>query len=170
MKVIPAFVFLMSITVTSCSVKVIEATTTHKQVMDQFTTKDQIIKKFGLPTSKKNEGDYEEWLYDYGTKTVTDAAAAGSSYSGSRSAASIIGGAVAGRSYSGNPAVVGAATGVAGTNAAANSSARSRTVTQDFKTYIKFTLQGERVVNWASNGVDYSVYERVKKKLSELRQ
>jgi hypothetical protein len=169
MKVFSALALFASLAVVGCSVKVLEATTTHKQVMDQFVTKDQIIKKFGLPTSKKNEGEYEEWLYDYGTKTVTDAAAVGSSYAGTRSTAGVIGAAVAGRTTSGNPAVVGAATGGAASNSAANSSAKSRTITQDFKTFIKFTLQGDKVVTWASNGVDYSTYQKVRKRLSELR-
>ena len=154
----------------SCSIKVVEATTTHKQVMDKYKTKDQIVAKFGLPTNKKTEGEYEEWLYDYGTKTITDAAAVGNGYSGTRSGASVIGGAIAGRTAAGNPAVVGGATGYGASNTATSNSAKSRMVTQDYKTFIKFTLKGNSVVTWESNGLDYGTYERVTKKWSELNK
>jgi hypothetical protein len=43
-------------------------------------------------------------------------------------------------------------------------------VTQDYKTFIKFTLKGNSVVTWESNGLDYGTYERVTKKWSELNK
>ncbi len=42
---------------------------THKQVMDEFKNKEQIIARFGLPASKMTEGEYEQWYYDYGTES-----------------------------------------------------------------------------------------------------
>lgn len=159
--------FLLS---SSCSIKVIEATTTHKQMMDRYKSKDLIVAKFGLPTNKKTEGEYEEWLYDYGTKTVTDAAAVGNGYSGTRSGASVIGAAIAGKTAAGNTAVVGGATGYGASNTATSSTAKSRMVTQDYKTFIKFTLKGNNVVTWESNGLDYGTYEKVTKKWSELNK
>jgi len=42
---------------------------THKQVMDEIKSKDQVIKKFGLPNSKMTEGEYEQWYYDYGMES-----------------------------------------------------------------------------------------------------
>lgn len=42
---------------------------THKQVMDDIKTKDQVINKFGLPNSKMTEGEYEQWYYDYGMES-----------------------------------------------------------------------------------------------------
>lgn len=170
MKYIIYVTFSLFLLCSSCSIKVVEATTTHKQVMDKYKSKDQIVAKFGLPTSKKTEGEYEEWLYDYGTKTITDAAAVGNGYSGTRSGASIIGAAVSGRTAAGNPAVVGGATGIGLSNTATSSSAKSRMVTQDYKTFIKFTMKDNSVVTWESNGVDYGTYERVSKKWSELKK
>jgi hypothetical protein len=157
-------VFLFS----SCSYKVLQPVVTHKQVMDGFNTKDKIIAKFGLPISKKSEGEYEDWLYDYGTKTVTDAAAVGSSYGGTRSVGAASSGAVAGRNAYGNPYIAGGGVAATNSNSAATASAKSRTVTQDIRTYVKFTLKGNSVVTWETNNVDYGKYEYVKKKLSEL--
>jgi hypothetical protein len=157
-------VFLFS----SCSYKVLQPVVTHKQVMDGFNTKDKIIAKFGLPISKKSEGEYEEWLYDYGTKTVTDAAAVGSSYGGTRSVGAASSGAVSGRNAYGNPYIAGGGVAATNSNSAATASAKSRTVTQDIRTYVKFTLKGTSVVTWETNNVDYGKYEYVKKKFSEL--
>ena len=51
------FIMTLALMFSSCSIRTIQATTTHKQVMDGFKTKDIIIAKFGLPTSKKTEGE-----------------------------------------------------------------------------------------------------------------
>jgi hypothetical protein len=34
--------------------------------MQSFKTKKDLIKNFGLPTQKRQEDTYTEWLYDYG--------------------------------------------------------------------------------------------------------
>jgi hypothetical protein len=60
---INAFHLVLIIISVSCT-KVIY---THKQVMDGIKTKEQAITKFGLPNSKMNEGEFEQWYYDYGT-------------------------------------------------------------------------------------------------------
>ena len=43
---------------------------THQQVIDSYKTKDQLTKKFGIPTQKKMSGDTEEWLYRYEMKST----------------------------------------------------------------------------------------------------
>jgi hypothetical protein len=134
-----------------CATYVMKATTTHEQVMNGFKTKDQVIKKFGLPSTKKNEGEYEEWYYDYGTKTVTDGAAVGGSSSNGRV------GAVGGRTYSGNPAVV------AGGSSNSRGYTQSRVVTQELKSFVKFTLKGDNILLWDTKGVDYGIYEKVRR-------
>ncbi len=157
------FIVISSLVATSCATMVRVATTTHKQTMDSYKTKEQVIGKFGIPTSKRNDGDYEEYYYLFGTKTVTDKNASlnamfGSSKSKSSSAsASAIGvGNMASGSASGSS--------VSNTSGGGNANAAARTVSQEVKTFVKFTFKGENVVTWESNGVDYSVYEMVKKK------
>lgn len=158
-------IFLGCVVLASCSIRTIQATTTHKQVMDGFKTRDAIITRFGIPTSKKTEGDYEEWYFDYGTKTVTDAAATSQARSATSGGLASLSAAVGGRTLTGNTAAVGGTTASFGSNSAANSAARARTVTQDYKTYVKFTLKGDQVITWESNGVDYGKYEIVKQKV-----
>lgn len=132
--------------------KVWEATTSHKQIMDSYQTKDQIIRKFGVPTTKNQEGGFEEWYYDYGSKTITD----GQAISSSRGSSSA--GAVGGKTSGGLLAAIG------GSASANNTSANSRFVQQELKTFVKFTFEGDKVILWDSKGVDYGKYEWVKKK------
>jgi hypothetical protein len=154
------FIMTLALMFSSCSIRTIQATTTHKQVMDGFKTKDIIIAKFGLPTSKKTEGEYEEWLFDYGTKTITEGQANTNARATTNGGLSSVAAAVGGRT-----AAVGASAAAFGSNTNANSASRSRSVTQDFKTYVKFTFKGDQVITWESNGVDYAKYEIVKQKV-----
>lgn len=45
----------------SCSKKVY----THKQVMQSFHTKDDVVKKFGIPDVKRTIDSTEEWIYNH---------------------------------------------------------------------------------------------------------
>ncbi len=38
---------------------------THKQVLESYKTKDQVIKRFGQPTESMAGGENEEWLYSF---------------------------------------------------------------------------------------------------------
>jgi hypothetical protein len=38
---------------------------THEQVLDLYQTKQDVIKKLGIPTEKKTSDTTEEWLYRY---------------------------------------------------------------------------------------------------------
>lgn len=40
---------------------------THREVMDSFKTKQDLINRFGLPTEKRTDTDYEQWIYDCGS-------------------------------------------------------------------------------------------------------
>jgi outer membrane protein assembly factor BamE (lipoprotein component of BamABCDE complex) len=150
------------ILLSSCTTMVRVATTTHKQVMDSYKTKEQVIGKFGIPTSKRNDGDYEEFYYLFGVKTVTDKNASlramfGSSKTKNSSAsasASSFGGMATGNS---------SGTSTTNSSGGGNANAAAQTISQEVKTYVKFTMKENNVVTWESNGVDYGIYEMVKK-------
>lgn len=131
-------VVLCIILLTSCTTMVRVAITTHKQVMDSYKTKEQVIGKFGIPTSKRIDGDYEELYYLYGVKTVTNKNASIKALFGSSKTNYLTS-----TDKSGN----------------ANANAAAQTVSQEVKTYVKFTLKGINVITWESNGVDYGIYE-----------
>ena len=38
---------------------------THEQVVDSYKTKDQVVKKFGIPAEELINGEVVEWLYPY---------------------------------------------------------------------------------------------------------
>lgn len=143
---------LLFTVLTSCSMRVWEATTTHKQVMDTYRTRDQIVKQFGLPSTKKQEAEYEEWYFDYGTKTITDGQANSAGY-GTTSAA-----AVGGKTNGGLLAALG------GSSSANRTASNARVVQQELKTFVKFTLQGDKVILWDTKGVDFGKYEWIKRK------
>ena len=52
------------------------------QVLGSYTTKDQVVRAFGLPSEKRSDGNYTEFYYDQGSVSV------GSSYSRSNANAS----------------------------------------------------------------------------------
>jgi hypothetical protein len=42
----------------------------HKDFMEQFRTKDQVVRQFGVPYKKGEDGDYTEYVYDFGHTVV----------------------------------------------------------------------------------------------------
>lgn len=141
-------------------IKVIK--TTHRDYMGQFRNKEQVITRFGIPTSKRADGEYEELLYVFGTKTVTEKnakLAGGFGSSSSKRTSSSANSMSAGGLSSSDRSSSGFTTSSGGGAASANAS----TISQEVKIYVKFTLKNDQTVNWDSNGVDYTVYEMVKK-------
>jgi len=157
------FVLIVAVIYTGCSPKMVSvATTTHKQVMDSYKTKEQVIGKFGIPTSKRNDGEYEEYYYLFNVKTVTDKNASLSALFRSsklKSSASTADASGFGGMASGNAS----GSSVNNTAAGGNANASARSISQEVKTYVKFTFKGDNVVTWESNGVDYGIYEMQKK-------
>lgn len=149
------FVLMLS----SCYVKTWQATITHKQVMDSYKNKDLIIARFGLPTSKKTEGDYEEWYFDYGTEIITDGQSRSRSIWNSDGAGSSISSTLGGVRSSNY-----------GTSAFSNGATNTRQVVKEHKSYIKFVLKGESIINWETNGVDYSKYELIKQSIFQATE
>ncbi|CAM3836402.1 hypothetical protein [Aquirufa aurantiipilula] len=159
------FLILVSFVLTSCYQKVWKATITHKQVMESFNTKEIILSKFGLPTSKKTEGEYEEWFYDYGTKIITDQQTNSAARVNGYGAYTGSSAATAGYNVYRNPTIVGNSNASYGTSAYGNSSSNTRQVVKEHKTYIKFTILNNKIINWETNGIDYGKYEIVKQKM-----
>ena len=160
MKKMYLMVLVLSITLlSSCGAKMAMVTiTSHQQAMDSYKTADQLIKEFGIPTSKRVDGELEEWNYLFGVKTVTEkkaslrAAFGGNKSKSSSSSASAT---ALGKSVSGNS--TGSSTSETSGGGSAGASAQS--VSQEIKTFVKFTLKGDEVITWKSNGVDYGSYE-----------
>lgn len=141
-------------------IKVIK--TTHKEYMDQCTNKEQVITRFGIPTSKRVDGEYEELLYVFGTKTVTEKnakLAGGFGSSSSKRATSSANSMSAGGLSSSDRS----SSGFISSSGAGAASANASTISQEVKIYVKYTLKNDQTVNWDSNGVDYTIYEMVKK-------
>ena len=72
-RALPGFLILLSaIFLCSCSKKLY----THKQVMQGFHSKDDVLKRFGNPDIKRTVDSTEIWIYnrDVGTKSVDSTA------------------------------------------------------------------------------------------------
>lgn len=146
----------------SCTTMVRVATTTHEQIMDQYKTREEVIQKFGIPTSKRTDGPYEEWYYLLGTKTITDKSATLNALLGNFKTKNtstdknnmVVGGMSSGTSNNSSNST---------SNTGANANAAARTISQEVKTFVKFTFKENDVINWESSGVDYGIYEMVKK-------
>lgn len=112
---------------------------THYQAMDRAVigkSKDNIIKTFGFPDDKKVEGNYEEWLYNKGQKTVTSNA---STFSNANVSVNQYGG----------------TTYANGNSVTHGGGSVSRTYTN----YIKIVFQDDRAIKWDTQGVDYAEYK-----------
>lgn len=120
---------LLSLTLFSCTKTIY----THQQSMSALKTKKDIVSVLGLPTEKKKDEGIEEWIYDYGNTSVSrnygDVSSQGSAYNyGNRVSASI------------------------------NTTGDYVNTFSTYKKYIKFTIDDKgNVINWQSQGVDYSI-------------
>tara|TARA_B100000925_G_scaffold147441_1_gene110477 strand:- start:364 stop:861 length:498 start_codon:yes stop_codon:yes gene_type:complete len=100
---------------------------THSQVMSRYKTKKDVLRTFGVPSSKEVLEGIEIWYYDKGTSTSTY------SYGNAKTNLNS-------RRYS-------------GINANTNASARS--TTSSYTSYVEFQFQNDLVTNWRSKGVNY---------------
>ena len=142
MKKMYLMVLVLSITLlSSCGAKMAMVTiTSHQQAMDSYKTADQLIKEFGIPTSKRVDGELEEWNYLFGVKTVTEKKASLKAAFGSKKSNDTF-------------------TPTANNSGGGSAGASAQSVSQEIKTFVKFTLKGDEVITWKSNGVDYGSYE-----------
>lgn len=109
---------------------------THSQVMNNAVngkTKEQILQEFGIPTEKRVEGNYEEWIYVLGQRSISL-----SPPSSSRSTVKV---------YPSRATI--------DTRYSA-----SMGMTRTVEDYIKITFQGDKAIRWNTQGVDYTVTER----------
>lgn len=134
---------------------------THKQVMDDLKSKEQVIAKLGLPTNKMIEGEYEQWYYDYGTvsrsKTYT-------TYT-KPEVNNTVNINVNTNSNSGinwNPSTQNI------TPKFNLGNAQGSSVTNTSNKFVKVIFKGENVFNWESQSVDFSIRGRDKTKTALL--
>lgn len=125
------FVFFVLISLNSCySTKF-----THSQVMDSAVNgknKNEIVRQFGIPKEKRVEGNFEEWVYDMGQRTV---------------ALDV-------------PSTTRTSVKVSPSRANINSNYYGGgSISKTFNDYIKITFQGDQAIRWDTQGIDYSVEE-----------
>lgn len=104
----------------------------HSEIMGNFKTKEDVISSFGLPDEKIEEGNYTQWLFNYGKGSD------GIGIGNSRTNASV---------YGNENSVYGQA----------NTHTSLVTRFSEYNKFVKFTFDNEdRVVSRSSQGVDLS--------------
>ena len=99
----------------------------HSEVMDRYETKQDVLRSFGVPSSKESLEGIEIWYYDKGTRTTT--------YSSGNAKTN-----VNSNIYSGINA---------------NTNARTSSTTSSYTSYVEFQFQNDFVTSWRSKGVNY---------------
>jgi hypothetical protein len=118
---------------------------THEEAMEQMLgggTKDEVIAVFGIPDDKKIEGDYEQWTYYGGVRSVTRSSPSYSTTTASAKPTYDIYGDVVKADANVNTRTYGGSTSY-----------------QSYNEYIKILFQDDHVTGWNTRGVDYSVKE-----------
>ena len=105
-----SFLLISMLLLSSCS-KVLYS---HNDVMARYRSKADVIKGFGLPTVKKEEGQYSEWIYNYGST-------------------------------------------IQGFNTKLSGSNVNLSKYNTYSTYVKFNFQGDKVIDWRTQGTDFTV-------------
>tara|TARA_B100000902_G_C26873510_1_gene698905 strand:+ start:143 stop:583 length:441 start_codon:yes stop_codon:yes gene_type:complete len=98
----------------------------HNEVMNTYTTKKDVIRAFGAPTTKENFEGIEIWYYNKGTTTS---------------------------SYSSGNAKTNLNSDYSGINARTN--ANARTTTNSYTKYVEFQFENDLVTSWRSKGLNY---------------
>ena len=110
---------------------------THSDLMGQYDTKKDVIRKFGFTNNKQNEEGVEIWYYNFGTVTNSNTRISGNKKTNINS------------NYS-------------GVNVNSNLSGYGNTTTSSYKKYAEFQFEGDQVVNWRTKGLNYGNYEKRK--------
>jgi hypothetical protein len=130
-------IFIISIILTIITSSCYVTKYTHSEVMNMSVTnqtKDGILKKFGIPSQKKSEGSYEEWIYDLGQRTIVLGLPSTSN-----------------TKINVNPSY----------NSADLRTNRygGGAISSTYNNYIKITFQNSTAIKWETQGVDYTVTE-----------
>ena len=134
---IKSLILLFTLILSSCKSAIIM---THNQSMNTYNTKEKVLARFGVPDSKTKEGNVEQWLYDYGTRSVT------SVYNPNRTA--------------NTTANYNAYTNTVNVNTTVNSS-NSFARTSTYKKYAKFLInESGNVISWNSQGVNLELVDK----------
>ena len=101
----------------------------------QHYTKNDVLNAFGIPTHKKSEGRYSEWVYDGGTNYLTLSNPTTTDININTNPL-VLAPNIQARTYGGN----------------------SYNIT--FQHYIKFSFYDDKVQSWKPVGMDYTIKEK----------
>ena len=102
-------------------------TQSHESFMDEFNTKQDIIRQWGSPSSKETIEGIELWYYHLGSTS---------------------------RAYSAGSVNTNVAPNYNGVNS--NSNTSIGTTINSYDKYVEFQFQEDKVVNWRTKGVNYA--------------
>jgi hypothetical protein len=122
----------LAVLVVFSSVSCTKVIYTTQQNLASYSTKDQVLERFGIPTEKREEGYVTEWIYYYGSVNISSQL----TYAQVHANATASGNSVYGSAYG---------------------SQNTNTVSTNVARYVKFTFEGRgRVTKYEWQGVDLS--------------
>lgn len=114
--------------------------TTHKVFMNKFKTKNDVIKEFGLPDSKKELNGYEEWLFKKDKVIIRNKSKSGSSQN-----LTLGGGALLKNKYP-----------IGGFNSNGGNFEDENETIREERSFLKFIFENDKVINWETVGLDFT--------------
>ena len=118
----------------------------HEEFMNKFKTTKDIIREFGVPDSKKELNGFEEWLFKKDKVIIRN-----KSKSGSNQNLTFGGGALIKNRYP-----------VGGFNTNSSNNEDETETIREEKSYIKFIIKNDKIVNWDTQGLDFTktIYQK----------
>lgn len=113
---------------------------THEAFMNKFKTKNEVIKEFGLPDSKKELNGYEEWLFKKDKVIIRNKSKSGGSQN-----LTLGGGALLKNKYP-----------IGGFNTSGSNFEDENETIREERSFVKFIFENDKVIKWETVGLDFT--------------
>jgi hypothetical protein len=117
-----------------------ETVISHNEFMNKFKTTDDILAEFGVPDSKKELNGFEEWLFKKDKIIIRN-----KSKNGKNQNFTMGGGAMYKDKYP-----------IGGFNTNSSNTEDETETIREEKSYIKFIIKNDKIINWDTNGLDFT--------------
>jgi hypothetical protein len=119
----------------------------HDVFMNSFKTKNEILREFGIPDIKKEQDEFEEWIYKKDKKIIRKKI----------SNENIQNLTVAGGLMLKNKYPIGGMN-----NLSSNNEEENEVIKEEYK-IVKFIILNNKVIKWSTEGLDYGKMIEIKK-------
>lgn len=119
----------------------------HDAFMNTFKTKNEILREFGIPDTKKEQDEFEEWIYIKDKKIIRKKISNENNQN-----LTVAGGFVFKNKYP-----------IGGLNNFSSNNEEENEVIKEESKIIKFIILNNKVIKWSTEGLDYGKMIDIKK-------